>query len=69
MPEYRVIVGPPFYRTRMGNTFFATMSPEQERRHLEAGRIVRVIRRTGKPVTPTAPRGASRSTQPQEGGQ
>ncbi len=67
--EYRVITGPPFYRTRIGRTFFAILTPEQERRHIEAGRIVPVIRRTGKPVTPTAPRGASRSTQPQEGGQ
>ncbi len=67
--EYRVIVGPPFYRTRIGDTFIATLTPEQERRHLETGRIVRVHRRTGKPPKPTAPSGATRSTQPEEGGQ
>ncbi len=67
--EYRVIVGPPFYRTRRGDTFIATLTPEQERRHLETGRIVRVVNRNRKPPKPTAPRGASRSTQPAEGGQ
>lgn len=69
MTQYRVLGGPMFYRTRRGDTFHADMTPAQERRHMEAGRIVRVLPKNRRVRPAKPPKGASRSTQPPAGGQ